>query len=61
MSKAVAQLQGRSYVIPKDVQEAFSATQAHRLEMAPGAIGQGMTPQAILEHILANVPAPKLR
>ena len=61
MSKAVAQLQGRSYVIPKDVQEAFSTTQAHRLEMAPGAIGQDMTPQAILEHILANVPAPKLR
>ena len=60
MAKAVAQLQGRTYVIPKDVQEAFSATQAHRLEMAPGAIGQGMTPQAILEGILAKVPAPKL-
>ena len=61
MAKAVAQLQGRSYVIPKDVQEAFTATQAHRLEMAPGAIGQGMTPLEILEGILAKVPAPKLR
>ena len=61
MSKAVAQLRGRGYVIPKDVQEAFVITQAHRLEMAPGAIGQGMTPQEILETILSKTPAPKLR
>ena len=61
MSKAVAQLRGRGYVVPKDVQEAFVITQAHRLEMAPGAIGQGMTPQEILEAILSKIPAPKLR
>ena len=60
MSKAVAQLRGRAYVIPEDVQEAFLPTQAHRLEMAPGAIGQGMTPQGVLEGILSTVPAPKL-
>ena len=61
MAKAIAQLRGRSYVVPKDVQDAFLATQAHRLEPAPGAIGQGMTPQAILAEILARVKAPKLR
>ena len=61
MAKAVAQLRGRTYVIPQDVQEAFVTTQAHRLEMAPGAIGQGMTPTGILEQLLAKVPAPKLR
>ena len=61
MAKAVAQLRGRTYVIPKDVQEAFVATQAHRLEIAPGAIGQDMTAQGILEAILSKVPAPKLR
>ena len=61
MAKAVAQLRGRTYVIPGDVQEAFPATQAHRLEIAPGAIGQGMTAREILEQILAKTPAPKLR
>ena len=61
MAKAVAQLRGRTYVIPQDVQEAFVTTQAHRLEMAPGAIGQGMTPTGILEQLLAKIPAPKLR
>ena len=61
MAKAVAQLRGRTYVIPQDVQEAFITTQAHRLEMAPGAIGQGMTPTGILEQLLTKIPAPKLR
>lgn len=61
MAKAMAQLRGRSYVIPQDVQDAFLSTQAHRLEPAPGALGQGMTPEAILEEILARVKAPKLR
>ena len=61
MSKAMAQLRGRSYVIPKDVQDAYITTLAHRLEMAPGAIGQGMTPNGILEQLLAKIPAPQLR
>ena len=61
MSKAIAQLRGRTYVIPRDIQEAYRTTQAHRLEMAPGAIGQGMTPQQVLEDILSKTPAPKLR
>ena len=61
MAKAVAQLQGRSYVIPADVQQAFLPTQAHRLELAPGAIGQGLSAQSVLEKILEKVPAPKLR
>ena len=61
MSKAMAQLRGRTYVIPKDVQETFITTLSHRLEMAPGAIGQGMTPVGVLEQLLKSVPAPKLR
>ena len=61
MAKAVAQLHGRTYVIPQDVQESYLCTQTHRLEMAPGAIGQGMTPRQVLEDLLAKVPAPKLR
>ena len=61
MAKAVAQMQGRSYVIPEDVAQAFLPTQAHRLELAPGAIGQGLSAHTVLEKILERVPAPKLR
>ena len=61
MAKAVAQLRGRSYVIPKDIEEAFLPTQSHRLELAPGAIGQGLSAQSVLKDILRRVPAPKLR
>lgn len=61
MSKAVAQLRGRDYVIPHDVQEVFALTVAHRLLLQPQAEGMGVTAQQILEQILAHVPAPKLR
>ena len=61
MSKAVAQLRGRDYVIPADVREVFVNTIAHRLLLTGKAEGQGRTPEAILEDILRSVPAPRLR
>jgi len=61
MAKAVAQLRGRDYVTPGDVQEVFSRTVAHRLLLSPKAEGQGKTPEQILEAILNSVPAPRLR
>ena len=61
MSKAVAQLRGRDYVIPKDVQEAFVHTVAHRLLLSEKAEGRGITAEQVLQQILAGVEAPKLR
>ena len=61
MSKAVAQLHGRDYVIPADVREVFVITVAHRLVLTGQAEGAGRTAEAILGEILAAVPAPKLR
>ena len=61
MAKAVAQLRGRDYVIPKDVQEVFSTTIAHRLLLTVQAEGQGRSAETILGEILASVPAPKMR
>lgn len=58
LSKAVAQLQGRDYVIPKDVQEAFPRAIAHRVQAAPG---QDSTVEQILTAILRKIRAPKLR
>ena len=61
VAKAVAQLRGRNYVLPRDVQEVFLPALAHRLILSPMAKNQGDIPNKILEDILKNVPAPKLK
>lgn len=61
MSKAIAQLRGRDYVVPGDVREVFVQTVAHRLILSPKAESQGKQSQQILQEILDAVPAPKLR
>ena len=61
MAKAVAQLRGRDYVVPQDVQEVFPVTVAHRLAPSPKADNQDMDIEAVLRSILGNVHAPKLR
>lgn len=60
MAKAVAQLHGRDYVIPRDVREVFPNTVAHRLLLdADAACDAQGVPRALTE-ILRAVPAPKL-
>ena len=61
MAKAVAQLRGRDFVVPKDVQEVFSLTVAHRLLLSAKAEGLGLSAQQVMEQILTSVAAPKLR
>ena len=58
LSKAIAQLQGRDYVIPKDVQEVFPQVVAHRVQPAPG---QEETAQQLLVGMMAKIQPPKLR
>ena len=60
MAKAVARLRGRDFVVPKDVQEVFLPTVAHRLLLSSQAEGQGLTAEAILTELLKSVPAPRL-
>ena len=61
MSKAVAQLRGRDYVIPADVREVFSQVVAHRLLLTTQAESAGKTPESILRRILETVAQPRLR
>ncbi len=61
MSKAVARLRGRDYVIPGDVREVFIHTVAHRLILSPRAEAAGKTAEQVLRGILDSVPAPRLR
>ena len=61
MSKAVAQLRGRDYVLPSDVREVFPWTVAHRLLLSPVAEGRGKTIRQVLANLINQVPAPKIR
>ena len=61
MSKAIAQLRGRDYLVPADVREVFVQCVAHRLILTPRAQTQGVTGQQVLQRILETVPAPRLR
>ena len=60
MAKAVAYIQGRDYVVPKDVQAVFVNTVAHRLLMTPEAEAKGITPDSVLEQIQSTAAAPRI-
>ena len=59
MAKSMARLRGRDYVIPKDVQEVFCLTVAHRLDWKAEVKEEDIP--AILVGILRSVTAPQLR
>lgn len=60
MAKSAAYVQGRDYVVPKDVQTVFVSTVAHRLLMSPEAEAKAITPETVLEEILKRTPAPRV-
>jgi MoxR-like ATPase len=57
-AKAEAFFQGRSYVLPDDVKAIAPDVLRHRLIPTYRADAEGITPDAMLERILATVPAP---
>ncbi len=61
VSKAIAQLRGRDYVTPKDVQEVFLRTVSHRLLLKPQAESSGITVRQVLKSIVEQVGAPLAR
>ena len=60
MAKAVAYIQGRDYVVPKDVQNVLVQTLSHRLLLAPEADARTITAEQLLDEILAHTSAPRL-
>ena len=60
MAKAAAFIQGRDYVVPKDVQAVFVSTVAHRLLMTPESEARGATAELVLEDILKSTPSPRI-
>jgi len=58
-AKAWAWLLGRSYVIPDDVKALARATLRHRIRLRPEASLEGVTPDGVLDAVLATVPTPR--
>ena len=60
MSKALAWVQSRDYVLPADVRYVFSDTVSHRLILRPDA-ESNLGAREIVSEILKNTPAPRLK
>ncbi|MCC5033105.1 MoxR family ATPase [Streptomyces sp. WAC 00631] len=58
-SRAWAWLTGRDYVIPDDVKALALPTLRHRVQLRPEAEMEGITPDSVIQAILANVPVPR--
>ncbi len=60
MSRAVAAMNGRDYVIPDDVKDITIEALSHRLVLKPGPWIKGIKTSAIVEEIVKKVPVPKV-
>lgn len=58
LCQAYAFINGRSYVIPEDAAALFKAVTAHRITVTREARIRKLTPEAVLEDILAHTPIP---
>jgi len=58
LSRALAALDGRNYVIPDDVKTAARYTLPHRIVLTPEAEAEGVTGESVVERLLQEVPVP---
>jgi MoxR-like ATPase len=57
-AKAIACLEGRSFVLPEDVQAVMGPTLRHRVMLEPSAEVEGMTPDDVVAEVVRSVPVP---
>jgi MoxR-like ATPase len=58
-ARIAAALRGSSFVAPDDVKEVLSMVISHRLVLAPEAMLERATTQAVVSHLLEQVPVPR--
>ena len=58
-ARALAVLEGRSFVIPDDVKLLFGPVMRHRVVISPSAEVEGKSADQILQQVLEQVPAPR--
>jgi MoxR-like ATPase len=59
VSKALAALDSRNYLIPDDVQRAVPPVLRHRIQLRPEAQLDGLAPDQVLKEVIRSVPVPK--
>ena len=59
-ARALALLRGRDYVTTDDVRALAKDALRHRLVLSYQALAEGVTPDAILDRVLAAVPVPEV-
>jgi MoxR-like ATPase len=59
VSKAIAAIDGRDYVVPDDVKEAAPMTLGHRLVLRPEADLEGVTTEQVLTDVLRSIDVPR--
>lgn len=59
VSKAIAQMRGRDFVIPDDVKELASSVLRHRIQLRPESEIEGQTQDDVLRRILDSVAVPR--
>jgi len=57
-ARALAMLRGRSHVVPGDVHDLAADVLRHRLVLSYDALGDGVTPDALLDRVLGAVAVP---
>jgi len=57
--KAMAALRGRAFLVPDDVKFVAPAVLRHRLILRPEAELEGITPDRLIDSVLASVPVPR--
>jgi MoxR-like ATPase len=59
-ARALALMRGRSYALPQDVRELAKDVLRHRLVLSYQALAEEVTPDRILDAVLAAVPVPRI-
>jgi MoxR-like ATPase len=59
-SRALALIRGRDYVTTEDVRALAKDALRHRLVLSYTALAEGVTPDQILDSVLASVPVPEV-
>ena len=59
-ARALALLHGRDYVVVEDLYSLAADALRHRLVLSYEALAEGVTPETILDRVIAAVPVPQL-
>ncbi len=59
VSKAIAQIRGRDFVIPDDVKEMAPSVLRHRIQLRPESEIEGQTNEDVLKRILDSIAVPR--